>query len=251
VKPIGIQLYTVRERAQTNLFGVLKELASIGYRGVELAGLHGHKPAEVRKALDDLGLAVCSAHGAAPTRGNLDQLADEARTLGYDTLICGRAGEDFASRENILKAAGELEQACRLLRSQNLRLAYHNHWWEFDLVEGRPGLQLLLEKAPGLSSQLDVYWASNFGRIDVPAFIAAHRARIPSLHVKDGPLVQEAPHTAVGSGKMDIAKCVQAADPAVLEWVIVELDSCATDMMTAVRESYRYLVSNALAEGAA
>jgi len=33
--------------------------------------------------------------------------------------------------------------------------------------------------------------------------------------------------------------------------VIVELDSCATDMMTAVRESYRYLVSNALAEGAA
>ena len=33
------------------------------------------------------------------------------------------------------------------------------------------------------------------------------------------------------------------------EWMIVELDNCATDMMTAVQESYTYLVENGLGIG--
>jgi hypothetical protein len=53
----------------------------------------------------------------------------------------------------------------------------------------------------------------------------------------------------VGSGKMDIAAVIGAADPAVLEWVIVELDACDTDMFEAVERSYGYLTSNGLAKG--
>jgi len=46
---------------------------------------------------------------------------------------------------------------------------------------------------------------------------------------------------AVGQGKMNIPAVIKAADPEVLEWLIVELDACDTDMTTAVRESYEYL----------
>ena len=49
---------------------------------------------------------------------------------------------------------------------------------------------------------------------------------------------------------MDIASIIHAADPDVLEWVIVELDACDTDMMTAVQRSYDYLTSHGLAAGA-
>lgn len=97
--------------------------------------------------------------------------------------------------------------------------------------------------------QLDVYWACNFGKVDVPKLLKKHPKRFPLLHVKDGPLVEKEPHTAVGSGKMDIPACVQAADPSVLRWLIVELDDCATDMMQAVRDSYTYLTGEGLAEG--
>jgi hypothetical protein len=69
------------------------------------------------------------------------------------------------------------------------------------------------------------------------------------LHIKDGPLVRDAPMVAVGSGKMDIPSVVAAADPAVLRWLIVELDTCATDMLEAVGKSYGYLVSKGLAKG--
>jgi len=33
------------------------------------------------------------------------------------------------------------------------------------------------------------------------------------------------------------------------EWMIVEMDSCATDMLEAVQKSYNYLVNNKLAVG--
>ena len=75
------------------------------------------------------------------------------------------------------------------------------------------------------------------------------QSRIPCLHIKDGPLVQGAPHTAAGAGKMDIPRIVAAANDRVLKWLIVELDSCAGDMMQAVRESFLYLTKAGLGEG--
>jgi sugar phosphate isomerase/epimerase len=111
------------------------------------------------------------------------------------------------------------------------------------------GLELLLEKAPSLLSELDIYWACNFGAVDVPALLRRQAARTPLLHVKDGPLVQGQPHTPAGAGKMDIPAVIAAADESVLEWVIVELDECATDMTEAVGQSCKYLVGEGLAEG--
>jgi sugar phosphate isomerase/epimerase len=54
--------------------------------------------------------------------------------------------------------------------------------------------------------------------------------------------------TAVGQGVMDIPAIVAAAEGRT-EWMIVELDSCATDMWKAVEESYRYLIEKGLAYG--
>ena len=85
--------------------------------------------------------------------------------------------------------------------------------------------------------------------MDVPTLLTEYRNRVPLIHAKDGPLVEGQPHTAVGSGKMDIPACLNAADPDTLQWVMVELDNCATDMMAAVRESYDFLTGNKLAKG--
>jgi sugar phosphate isomerase/epimerase len=63
--------------------------------------------------------------------------------------------------------------------------------------------------------------------------------RAPLLHIKDGPCEQGKPMTAVGKGKMDFPPILKVANFA--EWLIVELDSCATDMLEAVKESLTYL----------
>ena len=70
-----------------------------------------------------------------------------------------------------------------------------------------------------------------------------------SIHVKDGPCEKGKAHTAVGKGKVNTPAVLKAADQSTAEWYIVELDSCDTDMVHAVRDSYAYLVGNKLATG--
>ena len=54
MKPISVQLYSVRQLAAEDFFGTLKKVADIGYKGVELASLHDHKASEVKKVISDL-----------------------------------------------------------------------------------------------------------------------------------------------------------------------------------------------------
>jgi len=247
--PISIQLYSVRDEAAKDFIAVLKKMAAIGYKGVEFAGLHNHKPAEIRKVLDDLGLVASSTHDALPNKENANEVFDRARVLGYTMVITGKGPDDFKTLDGIKKAAADFQAGAALAKAAGFRLGTHNHWWEFDTVGGRYGLDIFLELAPDVFSETDVYWASHFGTVDVPAFIKAHKSRIPVLHIKDGPLVKDQPHTAVGKGKLAMAPIIAAADPKLLKWLVVELDSCATDMMTAVADSYTYLVSQKLGEG--
>ncbi len=85
--PVSIQLYTLRKEAEKDLLGTLKEVAASGYVGVEMAGLYGKKPAEVRKMLDDLGLVASSAHVGLPTAENLKETVETANALGYKMII--------------------------------------------------------------------------------------------------------------------------------------------------------------------
>jgi hypothetical protein len=47
---------------------------------------------------------------------------------------------------------------------------------------------------------------------------------------------------------MDWEKVLEAAEATAAEWLIVELDSCATDMMKAVEKSARFLLKSGFVE---
>ncbi len=251
MKPISIQLYSVRDEItkRGDFASVLKDIAAAGYKGVEFAGLHGKSPKDVRKMIDDLGMVASSSHAGLATKENLNEVVDTAKTLGYQYVISGFGPTEFKTVDSIRIAAEKYQEAAALLKPHGLRMGYHNHWWEFDLVEGRYGYNRFFEQAKGVFSELDVYWACNFNKVDVPAVVAAHKENLPVLHIKDGPLVQGLPHTAVGAGLMNMPAIIAAADAKTLQWVIVELDSCGTDMMQAVRDSYNYLTGQKLASG--
>jgi len=247
-KPLSIQLYTLRAEAAKDFPAVLRTVAEIGYKGVEFAGLHGHSPQDIRKLIDDLGLQVSSSHTALPTSENVNQLVETERALGNTRLISGLGPKDFQTVDDCKRAAERFQTAAELVRPHGMTFGMHNHWWEFHTVGDRLVYDIVLEAAPDIFSELDVYWAA-YGGQDAAQVVASHKARLPVLHIKDGPLEKDAPHTAVGSGKLDIPAIIGAADPTVLEWLIVELDACATDMTEAVRQSYAYLTGQGLAAG--
>lgn len=248
-KPISIQLYTLREIAKTDYLGVLKRLAKIGYKGVEPAGLYDLTPKEFRKIVEDLGMTISSAHGICPRSMPAEKAIEVAGELGLDTLCTGFGRKEFATVDDIKETAEIVTKAIEQIEPAGLKLMLHNHDQEFAPVDGRLAYDWFAEFCPKALFEIDTYWASNFGANDAAEQVAKFKARTPYLHIKDGSFVKGEPMTAVGQGKMNFPAVLNAADENVLRWLVVELDACATDMFTAVEESYAYLVGNSFAAG--
>ena len=60
--PIALQLYSVRNELQKDFPGTLAQVKEMGYDGVELAGLCGYSPEQVKKMCEEAGLVPISAH---------------------------------------------------------------------------------------------------------------------------------------------------------------------------------------------
>ena len=240
-----MQLYTLREMAAADWVGTLKTVAEIGFDGIETAGLYDQKPADFRKVADDLGLKVCAAHGPFPVPDKAREIAEMCAAVGCKFYVIPWLHRwHFESAGSIARVAAAVQAAADLLKAQGIQLAYHNHEHEMVVVDGEIALARLYDMAPGVAGEIDIYWATNFGQTDAPAFVRRFAKRTPLLHIKDGVFDRSARvHVAVGAGKVDIPALIAAADPAVLEWLIVELDNCKTDMLAAVRESHAYLKS--------
>jgi sugar phosphate isomerase/epimerase len=247
--PISIQLYSLRDAAQKDFRGVLQAVADIGYKGVEAAGFHGLSPAEFRKIVEDLGMEISGSHGPWAVPENVSEVIETMRILGLDMAATGFGPSNFADLEAILLTADKVNSVIQGLEPAGIQLFIHNHYWEFERLNGRLKYDLFLERSPKLKLEIDTYWAANFGVEDPAEHVARHKERTVLLHIKDGPLVKGKAHVAVGSGKMNIPSVVNAADPKVLRWLVVEIDHSDTDVLTAVRESYQYLTQSGLALG--
>ena len=247
-KPISVQLYSLRESAKNDFAGVLSSLADIGYPYVEFAGLHGKSAREVRKIIDGVGLKASSAHGPIFDPSKREQVAEEAETLGYKHLVSGFGAKDFESVDTVKAIAEKANEAINYFGPLGFTVNLHNHEWEFQQYEK---FNLLLELAPKLCPQLDVYWVKVGG--ENPAeVIRRYGRRTNLLHIKDGPADatnRALPMTAVGKGSVDISSCVLASEGTAVEFMVVELDNCATDMLQAVKESYNFLTQRSLAAG--
>lgn len=246
--PLSLQLYTLREAMQTDFRSVLKEVAEIGFIGVEPAGYCGVSPREFGKIIRDLGLEISSAHGAFPTGEEAERVLEEHEQLGNKWIVSGFGADTFKTEDGVKKAAEKLAEAAVNAATRGMRIAVHNHEFEFtNQFDGRSAYALMMElTGPNVFGELDIYWVQTGGE-DPVKILQEQPARFPLLHVKDGPCLMGQPMTAVGAGTVDIRGNIAAATAA--EWHVVELDHCATDMMDAVRQSYKFLTENGLSVG--
>lgn len=245
----ALQLYTVREALADDFDGVVRRIADIGYAGVEPAlGLLGVTPAEAGKLFKKLGVQVPSAHTPLPIGTEEDVVLEAVEALDCRRIVSGKGPESFQTLDQIRSTCDLFNQAHAIAQANGLSFGIHNHWWEFEEVEGRYPYRVLLEHLdPGIFFEIDTYWVRTAG-LDPAEVVKEFGGRASLLHIKDGPAVKGAPHVAVGQGVLDVPGIVRASEGRA-EWLIVELDECATDMMEAVEKSYRYLVEGGLARG--
>lgn len=242
---IALQLYTVREALAQDFTGTLRRVADLGVRHVESAfwpeGITAQQAAAHIRAA---GLTIMAAHVELPLGAQQRPVLDDMAALG-----CTRAvwhgwpqDPDYGSLDGIRRLAEKYNEANAICRQHGLSFGLHNHWWEHELVEGRYPHDRLVETIdPTIFFELDVYWAQTAGR-DPVQLVTSLGERAPLLHIKDGPAVKGAVKEAAGDGVLDLPAIV-AASGSHAEWLIIELDDYAGDMLTAVERSVRYLTN--------
>lgn len=239
MNPLAVQLYSVRDRMKSDRREVLRRLAEIGYGGVEPYDPLDD-PAGFRDLLSEFGLTACSTHAGVLGERRDDILA-AAKVIGIDTVIVPAVSPDeWTSAQGVDRTAAALNETAARAAELGIRIGYHNHWWELEnRLDGGTALEGLADRLdPAVILEVDVYWAAVGGQ-DVPALLGRLGDRVRYLHVKDGPATKGDPMTAVGAGTLSIPDILAAGES--VEWRVVELDECATDMVAALADSHAYL----------
>jgi sugar phosphate isomerase/epimerase len=245
--PLALQLYTVRNELRRDFEGTVRRVAELGYAGVEPFHGMGVTPEQAGDIFRQLGLAVPAAHLPVPLGEPRGGVLDAAAALGCSRIIAGYGAEEFSTLDGIYRCCDNFNEASEAAAAAGMSFGVHNHWWEFTPVAGLLPYQILLEQLePEVFFELDIYWVATAG-LDPVNVLTQLGSRVLLLHVKDGPAVQGEPMTAVGRGTLDIPGIITASAEHT-EWLIVELDECATDMMQAVAESREYLLAQGLAQ---
>lgn len=246
---IGIQLYTLREMAKTDLAKTLATVARIGYEEIEFAGYFGHPAARVRGMLDDNGLTSPGSHVSMADLGDKwETLLDDASVLGQAYLAVAWIDERDRTVDGYENAARRFNDAAGQARRKGIRLAYHNYNYEFTPIGGTTGYEILMSRCPpeNLLMEADVFWMRQAGQNPLDWF-AKYPGRFHMLHVKDmGPPPQNE-MVDVGRGVVDWRAILPGGTRAGVKHVFVEHDDPA-DPLASIRRSFRYLRGLRLSE---
>jgi sugar phosphate isomerase/epimerase len=225
---IGLQLYSVRQAAAADFEATLREVAALGYEGVELFDLHGHEPEQVAAWLEELKLVACSRHARLEMiETELAGLAEEARTLGWKRLVVSWVDPAELDTSTLARLA----VAATAVAGQGLELGYHNHDAEVE--------QGFLERLPGtVFLELDAGWTWYAG-VDPVSLLG----RGPLVHIKDFRVRGEHSYCPVGDGAIDYERIVPAAARAGAEWLIVEQDEPVGSELEDARRSLAAVIT--------
>ncbi|MBE6667835.1 MAG: sugar phosphate isomerase/epimerase [Ruminococcaceae bacterium] len=264
---VAVQVYSVRDDASADLRGTLEKIKKMGYDGVELAGLYGNDPADIKKMCDDIGLVPISAH--VPY---VDLVADTEGVLAqYATIGCKFVAVPYLNTEyrpgtdKFPEVIENIKMIGKKAKELGIQLVYHNHDFEFLKLDGKYALDILYDEVPAeyLETELDTCWVNVGG--EVPSvYLRKYDGRARILHLKDFfgeksddmyeliGIDNKAPSKPknfefrpVGSGIQNFPEILDAAKLAGTEWIVVEQDkpSMGLTPLESIEKSRQYLKS--------
>lgn len=229
---IGLQLYTVKDFLKIDFEKTIEKISNIGYEGIEISSIPFN--ISYKKVFDiskkyNLQISSLFSDFSHTTLNELEQ-------LNCNVLISSKTQDYFTSVERIKRTCDEFNENYKQLKKHGILFGVHNHWWEFEEINEVPIFNYLINYLnPEIFFELDVYWAKVAG-CDICKVIQ-NNCQIKFLHIKDGSLIKTDSMVAIGKGKIDYTKILKFD----MEWKIVELDSCSTNIFNAIEDSFNFI----------
>lgn len=203
---LSLQIYSLRNVGDFEAQLALARAA--GFEWVESVADHGLGAQGFAQALARHGLKLSSMHASLELLETDPARVVEACRATGNTLVVmpwlprgeiSSSGAGWSALGRRLAAIGEV------LAAQGLRLAYHNHDFEFLAYDGRMAIEWLFDAAPAaqLGWEADLGWVRRAGQ-DPLAWVRRYADRLVAVHAKDiapdGPRRAEDGWCALGQG---------------------------------------------------
>jgi len=232
LETFGLQLYTLREDMPKDPKGVLKQVASFGYKQVESfegrdGMFWGMSNTDFKKYMDDLGMTIVASH--CDINKDFEKKAADAAAIGMKYLICPYKGPQ-KSIDDFKKFGDEFNQKGEICKKNGIRFAYHNHDYSFKEVGGQLPQDVMMQNTdPALVDfEMDIYWVVVAGA-DPEAWIKKYPNRFRLCHIKDRsktPVPDNGKNSVnLGTGSIDFAKIGKTASQNGMEYYIVEQEA--------------------------
>lgn len=214
---VGLQLYSLRDELPKDVKGTIAKIAKAGFKEVETYGFSikdqfwGLTPKEFKALLDAHGLKAPSGHyglGTYLSDGNTTELKaaiaaakvlkSEYVTIPWLDTSLRKNAEDYQ------KIASRINEAGKMCKAAGIRLAYHNHNFEFDKIGNTTGYEILLKGTDKklVDFELDLYWVVRSVNDPLKLF-KENPGRFTMWHVKDMDKTNPALNAEVGTGSID------------------------------------------------
>lgn len=265
VSKIGIGLFTLREQLTVDVKATIEHVAKIGYNEVEtyygypgkyeVKGFWGLESKDFKALLKANNLTSPSGHYNTTdflSTGDdkvIKSHIETAATVGQKYFVIPALPTDIRANgtlDDYKRMAARFNIAAEWCQQSGLKLAYHNHNFEFkDQGQGVTGYDILLKDTnPKLVGfELDIFWAVNAG-LDPVAMFDKNPGRYKMFHVKDMDKQDKSVFTEVGAGQIDFKRIFAASKTAGLDYIFAEQDLIKKDAYESVTESYNFIKKN-------
>ena len=270
---VGIQLYGVRNAMAEDFEGTIKAVAEMGYEYVEFAGYYGKTSEEIKAILDKYNLKCISVHQRLEFFNEDPQGAvDFLKGFGVEFVVVpwmettSLAG--YPEWENTKK---DFVEKADLFAKNGMMLGYHNHDFEFAIVNGKYVHDYIFEAVAEdkIVPEIDTCWVKYAGE-EPCRYLEKYADDLDVVHLKDfvckefagGPVYalidnsgkenktqknqedNEFRFKHLGGGLQDFEEILSAVKKTNAEYVIVEQDKWYDDdSLELARKSREYLKS--------
>ena len=267
ISKIGIGLFTLREQLTADVKATIAHVAKIGYNQVEtyygypgkyeVKGFWGLEAKDFKALLGANNLSSPSGHYNVTeflSSGDdkiLKSHIETAATVGQKYFVVPALPTDIRTNgtlDDYKRMAAYFNQAAELCQKSGIKLAYHNHNFEFkDQGNGVTGYEILLKETDAklVGFELDIFWAVNAG-LDPVEMFKKNPGRYKMFHVKDMDKADKAVFTEVGSGKIDFKSIFANSKLAGVDYIFTEQDLIKKEPFESITESYNYIKKNLL-----
>jgi len=218
IDQFGIQLWTLKDDMPKDPKGVLKQLASFGYKQLEGfdgdQGMFWNMPhLDFKKYLDDIGLDMVASHCDIKT--DFEKKAAQAAEIGMKYLICPWIGPQ-KSVEDWKKVTDQFNECGAICKKNGIKFGYHNHAYSFKAFTGMIPHDFIMDNTDPetVFHEMDIYWVVT-GGADPVEYLKKYSNRFRLCHIKDrikdAPAEEKSASCDLGTGSIDYPAILKVA----------------------------------------